>query len=85
MTIRPQIMTSSHEAVRPAKMPSSGSLIVAASGICTMSMITEVIFRQTSQICGLTTNRKEKTKVRVNSSLGSSASKPTPAIMLRVA
>ena len=85
MTIRPQIMTSSHEMARPTKVLSSGSLIVAASGICTISMITDVIFRQASQICGLTTSRKEKTKVRVNSSLGLSASKPTPAIMLRVA
>ena len=37
------------------------------------------------QICGLATSKKEKANVRVKSSFGSSASKPSPAAMPRVA
>ena len=42
-------------------------------------MTVDVMFSPSSQICGLATSRNEKANVRVKSSFGSSASKPSPA------
>ena len=81
----PQITTSSHDPVSPLKDASSANLISTASGICRSFMTVEVIFSPSSQICGLATRRNEKANVLVNRSLGSSASKPSPAAMPRVA
>ena len=85
MTMMPQITTSSQEPVRPPKEASSANVIFTASGISRSAMTVEVIFNPNSQICGLATRRKENANVLVNSSFGSSASKPSPAAMPRVA
>ena len=85
MTIMPQITTSSHDPVSPPKDASSANVIFTASGISRSAMTVEVIFNPNSQICGLATSRNEKANVRVKSSFGSSASKPRPAAMPRVA
>ena len=85
MTMMPQITTSSQEPVRPPKEASSANVISTASGISRSAMTVEVIFNPNSQICGLATRRKENANVRVKSSFGSSASKPSPAAMPRVA
>ena len=83
--ITPQITTNSHAADRPPKEASSAKVISTASGICMTSMTRDVRLRQSSQICGLARSRKEKTKVRAKSSLGSSASKPRPVNMVLAA
>ena len=85
MTMMPQITTSSQAPAIPANDASSANVIFTASGICRSSMTVEVIFSPSSQICGLATSRNEKANVRVNSSFGSSASKPSPAAIPRVA
>ena len=85
MMIMPKMITSSHAAPREPNTLASTSVTSMASGISSSSMIFAVIFRPISQICGLASSKKEKTKVRVNSSLGSSPSKPMPDAMLRSA
>ena len=82
MMITPNMMTSSHAAVREPNTLSSTSCTLTALGICSKSIILEVMLRPMSQICGLASSKNEKTKVRVKSSLGSSPSKPRPDAML---
>ena len=85
MMTMPQMNTSSHAQASPSKALSWMMSMLTASGSSIMFMTVDVILRHISQICGLASSRNEKTKVRIKSSFGSSASKPSPAIMLRVA
>ena len=82
MTMIPQIITRSQAAAIPPKDASSANVISTASGTCIKSIIFEVIFRQSSQICGLANNRNAKMKVRTKRSFGSSPSKPRPVSMV---
>ena len=82
MIISPQMMTSSQAAVRLPKMLSSTRVTLTASGISNADMIREVISRPVLQICGLAKRRNANMNVRVNSSLGSSPSKPRPESIL---
>ena len=85
MTMMPQTTTSSQAPASPPKDASSANVMSTASGISRSAMTVEVMFSPNSQICGLATSRNEKANVLVNSSFGSSASKPSPAAMPRVA
>ena len=82
MTMTLQIMAMSQEAVRVPKMLSSTRVTLVASGMLSSSMTLEVRSSPMRQIWGLASSRKANTKVRANSSLGSSPSKPNPAAML---
>ena len=82
MIISPQMMTSSQAAVRLPKMLSSTKVTLIASGISSAAMIREVMSRPILQICGLAKRRNANINVRVNSSFGSSPSKPRPESIL---
>ena len=82
MTMTLQMMAMSQEAVSVPKTLSSTRETLVASGMLSRSMMPEVRSSPMRQIWGLASNRKANTKVRANSSLGSSPSKPRPAAML---
>lgn len=82
MTMTLQMMAMIQAAPSAPKTLSSTSFTSAASGTRSSSMILEVRSSPMRQICGLASSRNANTKVRENSSLGSSPSKPRPAAML---
>ena len=82
MTMTLQMMAMIQEAVSAPNTLSSTRATSVASGTLSRSMTLEVRSSPIRQIWGLASRRKAKTKVRENSSLGSSPSKPRPAAML---
>jgi hypothetical protein len=81
MSTKPRTMTSSHDAPM-AKTFSSGNDISTASGIMSKSISVDDNPSPMLHICLLASRQNPNTKVLANSSLGSSPSKPRPAIML---
>ena len=82
MMSRPKMITNSHAAPREPNTPSSTSVTSMASGISKTAMIFAVRLKPISQICGLASSKKAKTKVLVNSNFGSSPSNPRPTAIL---
>lgn len=80
-----KIMINSQKTERLPKTLLSTRCTSTALGTSIACMSMEVISRQRSQIWGLARRRNEKTKERVNSSLGSSPSKPSPTTILLMA
>ncbi len=83
MMIISNTITTSHPAVRLPKMPASTRCTSIAVGSCKRSITLDVIFSPISQSWELPSSRNANTKLRANSILGSSPSKPRPEAMLR--
>lgn len=67
------------------KLLSSGIVMITLVGICSSVMTREEMLNPMSQICWLARSRNPNTNVRVNSSFGSSPSKPRPVAISSLA